>query len=155
MATDNEKISEAVQGALAFIKKNAPEEHSKLIADDKLKDTITAAARKAAEEEVKLAHEFASQPQQDIRKQLEKYLPEDRIRLIEKALTIPTFHMEISKMDNGKHRVQLKREGEEFLSPRELKTKADIDWSKIRQYASIVVEAVIGLSCRWLGSEHL
>ena len=133
MATDNEKISEAVQGALAFIKKNAPEEHSKLIADDKLKDSITAAARKAAEEEVKLAHEFASQPQQDIRKQLEKYLPEDRIRLIEKALTIPTFHMEISKMDNGKHRVQLTREGEEFLSPRELKTKADIDWSKIRQ----------------------
>ena len=48
MATDNEKISEAVQGALAFIKKNAPEEHSKLIADDKLKDTITAAAREAA-----------------------------------------------------------------------------------------------------------
>ena len=48
MATDNEKISEAVEGALAFIKKNAPEEHSKLIADDKLKDSITAAARKAA-----------------------------------------------------------------------------------------------------------
>ena len=143
MATDNEKISEAVQGALAFIKKNAPEEHSKLIADDKLKDTITAAARKAAEEEVKLAHEFASQPQQDIRKQLEKYLPEDRIRLIEKALTIPTFHMEIRKMVNGKHRAQMTREGEEFLSPRELKTKADIDWSKILQYASIVVEAVM------------
>ena len=143
MATDNEKISEAVQGALAFIKKNAPEEHSKLIADDKLKDTITAAARKAAEEEVKLAHEFASQPQQDIRKRLEKYLPEDRIRLIEKALTIPTFHMEIRKMVNGKHRVQMTREGEEFLSPRELKMKADIDWSKIRQYASIVVEAAM------------
>ena len=48
MATDNEKISEAVQWALAFIKKNAPEDHSELIADDKLKDTITAAARKAA-----------------------------------------------------------------------------------------------------------
>ena len=95
MATDNEKISKAVQGVLAFIKKNAPEEQSKLIADGKLKDAITTEARKAAEEEVKLAHEFASQPQQDIRKRLEKHLPEDRIRLIEKALTIPTFRMEV------------------------------------------------------------
>ena len=143
MATDNEKISEAVQGALAFIKKNAPEEHSKLIADDKLKDTITAAARKAAEEEVKLAHEFASQPQQDIRKRLEKYLPKDRIRLIEKALTIPTFRMEETEMVDGTHRVQMTREGAEFLSPRELKTKADIDWSKILQLTSILLEAVM------------
>ena len=104
---------------------------------------------------MRLAHEFASQPQQDIRKRPKKYLPEDRIRLIEKALTIPTFRMEETEMVDGTHQVQMTREGEEFLSPRELKTKADIDWSKIHQYASIEVEAVIGLSCRWLGSEHL
>ena len=71
MTTDNKKISEAVEGALAYIKTNAPEEHSKLIADGKLKDAITTAAREAADEEVKLAHEFASQPEQDIRKRLE------------------------------------------------------------------------------------
>lgn len=81
-----------MQGALAHIKKNAPEEHSKLIADGKLKDTITAAARKAAEEEVKLAHEFASQPEKDIYKRLAKHLPDDRIKLIEEALTIPFRH---------------------------------------------------------------
>ena len=52
MARDNEKISEAVEGALAHILKNAPEEHSKLIADGKLKDAITTAAREAADEEV-------------------------------------------------------------------------------------------------------
>ena len=60
---------------MAFIKKNAPEEQSKLIADGKLKDAITTEARKAAEEEVKLAHEFASQPQQDIRKALRSIYP--------------------------------------------------------------------------------
>ena len=143
MTTDNKKISEAVEGALAQIKTNAPEEHSKLIADGKLKDAITTAAREAADEEVKLAHEFASQPEQDIRKRLEKHLPEDRIRLIEKALTIPTFRMEISKMDNGKHLVQLTREGEEFLPSRELVVSADIVWATILQYASVVVEAVM------------
>lgn len=143
MTTDNKKISEAVEGALAQIKTNAPEEHSKLIADGKLKDAITTAAREAADEEVKLAHEFASQPEQDIRKRLEKHLPEDRIRLIENALTIPTFRMEISKMDNGKHLVQLTREGEEFLPSRELVASADIVWATILQYASVVVEAVM------------
>ena len=51
MATDNEKISEAVQGALAHIKTNAP---SKLIADGKLKDAFTTVAREAADEEVTL-----------------------------------------------------------------------------------------------------
>lgn len=96
MATDSEKVSEAVQGALALIKNNAPEEYSKLSADGKLEDAITAAARKAAEEEVKLAHEFASQPEKDIHKRLAKHLPDDRIKLIEEALTIPTFWMEIS-----------------------------------------------------------
>ena len=54
MATDNEKISEAVQGALAHIKTNTPEEHSKLTANGKLKDAITTAAREAADEEVTL-----------------------------------------------------------------------------------------------------
>lgn len=42
MATDSEKVSEAVQGALALIKNNAPEEYSKLSADGKLEDAITA-----------------------------------------------------------------------------------------------------------------
>ena len=51
MATDNERISEDVQGALAHIKTNAA---SKLIADGKLKDAFTTAAREAADEEVTL-----------------------------------------------------------------------------------------------------
>jgi len=48
MATRSEKVSQAVEGALEQIKKNAPEEFSKLNADPKLKDAITEAAREAA-----------------------------------------------------------------------------------------------------------
>ena len=143
MAAENEKVSQAVQEALALIEKNAPEEFSKLNADRKSKDAITKAAMTAAEEEVKLAHEFASRPEQDIRKRLAKHLPEDRIKLIEEALSIPTFRMEITKMKSGKYLVQLKRGDKEFLPSRELATLADIDWAKIMQYASIVVEAVL------------
>ena len=143
MATENEKISEAVQGALAQIEQNAPEEYSKLNADKKLKHALTEAARKAAEEEVKLAHEFASRPEQNIRERLAKHLPEDRIKLIEEALSIPTFRMEITKTKSGGNLVQLKRGDEEFLPSSELTTLVGIDWATILQYASIVVEAVL------------
>jgi len=143
MAANKEKISQAVEGALEQIKKNAPEEFSKLNADPKLKNAINEAARAAATEEVQLADEFASQPDQDIRKRLSKHLPEDRIKLIDEALSIPTFRMEITKKSDGKYWVQLTREGEEFLPGRELATVADIDWSSNLQKASILVEAVL------------
>ena len=142
MATKNKKISKAVEGALKQMKKNTPEEFSKLNADPQLKDAITEAARATATEELQLADEFASKPDQDIRKRLSKHLPEDRIKLIEEALSIPTFRMEITKSD-GKYWVQLTRKGEEFLPGRELATLADTEWSSIRQEASILVEAVL------------
>ena len=103
MATDNEKISQAVKGALEQIEKNAPEENSKVSANHKLKDAITEATRASATEEITLAREFASHPDQDIRKRLTKYLPEDRIKLIEEELSIPTFRMEITKKTDGKY----------------------------------------------------
>jgi len=143
MATENVKISQAVEGALEQIKENAPEEFSKLNADPKLKDAITEAARAAAAEELQLADEFASKPGQDIRERLSRHLPEDRIKLIEEALSIPTFRMEITKRSDGKYWVQLTRKGEDFLPGRELATVADIEWSSILQEASIVVEAVL------------
>lgn len=108
-----------------------------------MRDAITEAARSAAAEQVKLAHEFSSRPDQDIRKRLAKHLPDDRIKLIEEALCIPTFCMEITPKRDGKHQVQLTRGGEEFLPRRELGTAADIDWAKLKQYASIIVEAVM------------
>ena len=143
MATRSEKVSQAVEGALEQIKKNAPEEFSKLNADPKLKDAITEAAREAAAEEVRLADEFASRPDQDIRRRLSRHLPEERIKLIEEALSIPTFRMEIIKKSDGKYWVQLTRKGEEFLPGRELATVADTKWSSVLQEASILVEAVL------------
>ena len=142
-ATDNKKITQAVEETLEYIKTNAPEEFSKINADPKVRDAITKAARSAAAEQVKLAHEFSSRPDQDIRKRLAKHLPDDRIKLIEEALCIPTFCMEITQKRDGKYQVQLTRDGEEFLPGRELGTAADIDWAKRKQKASIIVEVVM------------
>ena len=143
MAAENETVSQAVKGALEQIEQNAPEEFAKMNADRKVRDAVTEAARAAATEEVKLAHEFSSRPDQDIRERLAKYLPEERIKLIEKALSIPTFRMEISQKSDGKYLVKMTREGKEFLPGKELKTVADIVWASILQEASILVEAVL------------
>lgn len=143
MAAEKETVSQAVKGALEQIQQNAPDEFAKMNADPKVRDAVTEAARAAATEEVKLAHEFSSRPGQDIRKRLAKYLPEDRIKLIEEALSIPTFRMEITKKSDGKHLVQMTRKGKEFLPGKELATVADIDWTSILQEASIVVEAIL------------
>ena len=145
MATDKKKISEAVEMALAHIANNAPGEYSKLTAFKRLKYSIKETARKIAKEQVKLSHEFECGPQKNIRERLAKHLPEDRIKLIEEALFIPTFRMEISKpeMDNGKSLVEIKRGQEEFLPSRELAAHEDINWAMNLQHASIVVEAVM------------
>ena len=143
METENKIVTEAVEGALEQIEKNSPEEFSKLNADPKLKDSIIKAARETATEQVKLAQEFASRPDQDIRNRLAKYLPEDRIKLIEGALSIPTFRVEITKKEDGKHGVQFTRDGAEFLSGKQLTTVADIESTTFIQMASILVEAVL------------
>ena len=142
MASEDKIVTEAVEGALKQIEKNAPEEFAKLNADPKLKNAIIEAARKAATEQVQLAQEFTSRPDQDIRKRLAKHLPEDRIKLIEEALSIPTFRLDITKKTDGKYEAQLTREGEEFLPGKQLATVADIVSISFLQQASILVEAV-------------
>lgn len=52
MATDNEKISRAVDETLKEIEKSAPEEFAKLNTNQELKDAIIKEARKSAKEEV-------------------------------------------------------------------------------------------------------
>ena len=143
MAAGNETVSQAVKGALEQIQQNAPDEFAKMNADPKVRDAVTEAARAAATEEIKLAHEFSSRPDQDIRERLAKYLPEDRIKLIEEALSIPTFRMEITQKSDGKYLVQMTREGKEFLPSKELAMVADIEWTSILQEASILVEAIL------------
>ena len=112
-------------------------------ADPKVGDAVAEAARVTATEEVNLAHEFTSGPDQDIRERLAKYLPEDRITLIEEVLSIPTFRMEITQKSDGKYMVEMTREGKEFLPGKELETAADIEWASILQKASILVEATL------------
>ena len=143
MAAGNETVSQAVKGALEQIQQNAPDEFAKMNADPRVRDAVTEAARAAATEEIKLAHEFSSRPDQDIRERLAKYLPEDRIKLIEEALSIPTFLMEITQKSDGKYLVQMTREGKEFLPSKELAMVADIEWTSILQEASILVEAIL------------
>ena len=143
MAAKNETVSQAVKGALEQIQKNVPEKFAKMNADPKVRDAVTEAARAAATEAVKLAREFTSRPDKDIRERLAKYLPEDRIKLIERALSIPTFRMEITQKSDGKYLVHMTREGKEFLHGKELATVADIEWASILQEASILVEAVL------------
>lgn len=142
MATEDKIVTEAVEGALKQIEKNAPEEFAKLNADPKLKDAVIKAATKAATEQVQLAQEFASRPDQDIRRRLAKHLPEDRIKLIEEALSIPTFRLDITKKTDGQYEAQFTREGEEFLPGKQLATVADIMSISFLQQASILVEAV-------------
>ena len=142
MAVENNHISQAVKGALEQIKRKAPEEFSKLNADPELKDAITEAAREAAAEELKLAHEFSCQHGHNIRERLAKHFPQTRIKMIKEALSIPTFHMKVAQKSDCKHSVQLTRKGAEFLSGRELATIPDTEWARFLQEASILVEAV-------------
>ena len=143
MAAQNDKVSQAVKETMEYIQKNDPEVYSKLCADSKVKDAVNEAARAAAAEQLKLASEFSSQNYQDIRNRLNKHLPEDRIKMIEEALTIPTFRMDITQNKDGKHQAALKRGDEEFLSSMVLATTANTDRASKLQYASIVIEAVM------------
>lgn len=143
METKKGIINESVEDTMLELEQHAPDEYKAVMNDPALEDYIREAAKRAAIEEVKLADEFAIRPDQDIRKRFEKYLPEDGIKLIEEALTIPTFSMEIIENSPGKYLAQITSEGEEFLPEIELKTLDDINWAKILQYASIVIEAVM------------
>ncbi|KAJ8257290.1 hypothetical protein GJAV_G00184010 [Gymnothorax javanicus] len=144
--TDVAIVEKAVQEALEEIEKYAPEEYAKLNADPEEKKAVTEAAREAATEEVKLAKEFAGQPD-DIAEQLAKHLPETRITMLRKGLEFPTFRMDIIKKDDGKYWVELKEEQEALGPARALQVPADIDWAKVTQYASIVVETIfLGMS---------
>ncbi|KAJ8046630.1 hypothetical protein HOLleu_05373 [Holothuria leucospilota] len=141
MATQSDLITKAAEGALEDIKKYAPEEYKKLEADPAIKDKILQAAKATAKETLMLA-EFTGHPH-DFAEKVTKHLPEERVKLIQGALNIPTFRMKIIKKDNGRHWLELTREGQEFKPTRELASYSDIDWATIEQYASILIEAVL------------
>lgn len=136
-------IEKAVQGALEQLEKNASEEFAKLKADPLKKEALTESARAAATEQVKLSKEFSGRPD-NIADRLAIYLPENRIKMIREGLDFPTFRMEIIKKSDGKHWVEMTRQGKLMEhGSRALVQSTDIDWSKLKQYASIIVEGIL------------
>ncbi|XP_038062354.1 uncharacterized protein LOC119732824 [Patiria miniata] len=142
MATQSDIITKACNGALEEIQKKAPAEYAKLNADPDKKAKLIQAANSAATECVKLAEEFADKPHENIAERLAKHLSGERIKLIQGGLSIPTFRMDITK-SAGNSLAQFTRGGEQFLTARALATSVDIDWATIKQYGSVLVEAVL------------
>jgi hypothetical protein len=139
---DKEIIENVVKKTIQEMEQRAPIQMHRLKQDDEKYQKILSAARKSATEQVTMSKEFADQPS-DILVRLKKHLPEERIKMIQAGLSLPTYRLDITKSPEGHHTVSLKREDEMFLASRNLMTMVDIDWTKIMQYASIVVEAVM------------
>ena len=105
---------------------------------EKLKDVI----RSAAVEYMSLeqAQHIRQNP-----KELERYLPESGMKMIaEGGLTIPhTYKININRREIGKPTVDFIRDGKTFKPTEELATLKDIENTKVMQYASIIIEAVL------------
>lgn len=142
MAGQSDLIKKAAEGALEEIKKCAPEEYTRLAAGTDIKDKILKAAEATAKETLLLAEEFAGQPNV-IAERIAKHLPDDRVKLIQGGLNIPTFRIEIVKKDDGKHWLEFTRDGKEFLPADELVSRFDVDWGITLQYTSILIEAIL------------
>ena len=143
-----ELIEQSIKETFQEIKKRAPDDYAKIESDPHLKEATTEAARSAAAEEVDFDREFLQNPGEEVVGLLTDNLSEERIQMIKEAFSIPTFDMEVIhyKRKRGVHslgRVEFMMEGEEFLPPIELVTPDNINWAKILQYASIVIEAVM------------
>lgn len=144
MATgQGELVNRVVNAALADIEKHAPQEFQKLQADPAKKQALIQAAREAAEEEVKLAEEFRTRPSENVAERLSTHLPQHRVELIQTALQIPTYRLNITKKADGHHWVDITRDGKMFMQPQMLDSIAAIRKSTYIQMASIVVEAVL------------
>lgn len=142
MPSKAEIIENAVKQTMQEMEERAPMQMHRLKQDPEKYERVLKAARESATEEVILAEEFVGQPA-DILVRLKKHLPERRIQLIEKSLSIPTYRINIAKGDGEHHVAHFERDGQEFVAPRKLETKRDVDWTKIMQYSSIVEEAVL------------
>ena len=103
MSMQRDIVERAINAALADIEKYAPQEFQMLQADPAKKQALIQAAREAAEEEVKLAEEFHTQPSENVAEHLSKHLPQYRVELIKTELEVPTYQLDISKKADGHH----------------------------------------------------
>ena len=141
MASHDELIQKSIDGALAEIKKFAPDQFAKLEANPSKKAEIIKAARDNVTLHLRLAAERP--PTGKEAEHLAKHLPKQRVELIKKGLQVPTYRLDITKKPDGHHWVDITRDGKEFLPSRKLDTIAAIDATSWLQMASIIVEAVL------------
>ena len=128
---------------MATIKKHDPKDYANLEKPEnaaKLKQ-IEATAKKTAEEELKLAlQQNISEPEE-----LAKHLSQERIKMIQEGLTIPTYVLTIRREGDNSF-VDITRNGEKFMPSMMLASKKDIEQITPLQIASIVIESILFLA---------
>ena len=140
---EQQVVDKVVKQTMNDIMKFDSKHYEKLVENPDRMESVMNAAKGVAEEQVPLAKHFVYEPS-NIEEILSQHLPEERIALLKKGLSIPTFRMEITKrLDDDKHVAAFTRNNINLLQPRILNSNISIDWAKIKQYGSIVVEAVL------------
>lgn len=137
-------VEKTINGALEELQHREPDEFQRLIASDPEKKTeLIAAAKKVAEEVVKLSANvdvhFSSA---DVESFLGKHLDPARVEMIKGGLTIPTYEMRLNMRQDG-YWADITRDGDEFLPSVKLDTFEAVDRASCIQMASIIVEAVL------------
>lgn len=146
MAT-TEIVQNSVEATFNEMKKYSPNDYTKIEADPRFKASINEAATRAAREQVEFHRLFLHNCGKDVFSLLkESGLSMERIQMIEKAFTIPTFDMTLKRIQNGGKDVmwvEFKMKDDEFRPPLKIETPDDISGAKYWQYASIAIEAVM------------
>ena len=135
---------------MATIKKHDPKDYANLEKPEnaaKLKQ-IEATAKKTAEEELKLAlQQNISEPEE-----LAKHLSQERIKMIQEGLIIPTYVLTIRREGDNSF-VDITRNDEKFMPSMMLASKKDIEQITPLQIASIVNESILFLA-QAIGIHH-
>jgi len=141
-------VERAVNTALEDIEKYAPKEFKEILqADSVKKEEFKKAAKKAAEEEVKLAVVFSPKDErtaEDIHELLRIHYSADRLELIKTGLQVPTYRLEIVMKPDGYnwvHRNTTLEMEASLAIPQE--SFASTNTTKWMWMASTVVEAIL------------
>ena len=133
----------AVQWGMNALEKYSPSAFDEINKDQARKHQLLTVARAIAEEEVAIANEFAADPKGgNIRKRLGKYLPENRLKLIEEGFNQQTYQIHITKKMDVYY-ADFFRDGKAIFSQKKLNTLNAIALTSYIQMASIIVEAVL------------
>jgi len=136
-------MEDSLRLTLDYIKQNSPKDFERLEASPKDKERIVNAIKATIKETEVLSDALKGKPD-NIEETLAKHLSSERVTLIKKSLEIPTFRLDIKKTDVSKHhQAFFTRNNSQILEPRNLNSTLSIDWASVKQWASIVVEAIM------------